>query len=209
MGDIYIGDNNNIAREAEKIYIGDSSGIASEIQKIYVGDENGIAREVYSAAPPLGNALPRAWIKAYQNSITEEDFSPSDPRIMGGSFIKDIQYTVVNGERRYTKIKVGYTFSRDWCSYMQSIGYSGTWGVRYKVKPVSTSQTYHAKVYYGGTQANTDINDNSYLNYDDYRFTYSSVPTEQYVEVTPYSGDYFVIPSGGSIELYIDTPAGT
>ena len=205
MGNIYIG-SNGIARKVNKIYAGVSS-VARQVKKIYVGDANGIAREVYSSAPPLAEAYPRAWIYAYQNSISEQAFSPSDPRIMGGSLIKDIQYTVVNGERRYTKIRVGYTFSGDWCEYMQSIGYNGEWWIRYTIKPVSTSQMYHAKVYYGGTRVNTDIYDGNYVNGSDYDYHYYTIPREQYVEVTPYSGDYFTIPSGGRIELYIDTVA--
>lgn len=54
MGNLYVGNTNSIAREANKIYVGDSNGIAREVQNIYVGDSNGIARELYSAyIPPI------------------------------------------------------------------------------------------------------------------------------------------------------------
>ena len=206
MGKVYGGNNNGISCDI-KAYLGNPSSIANDI-KVYMGDSNGIAQEIYNPIPPLADASPRAWIKAYQNSITEEVFSPSDPRIMGGSFIKDIQYTVVNGERRYTKIKIGYTFSSAWTNYMASLGYTGVWEIRYTIKPVSTSQTYHGKVYYGGTYVDTDIHDGSYINGSDNGYRYYSIPGTEYVEITPYSGDYFTIPSGGYIELYIDTVAG-
>lgn len=52
MGDIYIGDNNGIARKVNSIYVGDANGIARKVQNIYVGDANGIARKVYSAFDP-------------------------------------------------------------------------------------------------------------------------------------------------------------
>ncbi len=53
MGDIYVGDNNGIARKVKNIYIGDANGIARKVQNIYIGDANGIARKVYSATPPF------------------------------------------------------------------------------------------------------------------------------------------------------------
>lgn len=46
---VYIGDSNNIARNANKIYIGDSNNIARKVIKGYIGDSNNIARQFFDS----------------------------------------------------------------------------------------------------------------------------------------------------------------
>ena len=59
MGNIYTGDNNNLARKMSNLYVGDANGIARKAQNIYIGDANGIARKVYSAFDPVNPSFSR------------------------------------------------------------------------------------------------------------------------------------------------------
>ena len=206
MGKVYGGNNNGISCDI-KAYLGNSSSVANDI-KVYMGDSNGIAQEIYNPIPPFAVVVPRAWGYAYQNSIDESDFLPDDPRKMGGTFIKDYQYTVVNGERRYTKIRMGFTISYAWTDYMRSQGFTGNWQVVYHIKSTNTYQSFHGRVYYGGVNVDVDFDDNNPIVGSDDSYHYYTIPSEFWVEVTPVSGtSYFTIPSGGYIDLLIDVRA--
>lgn len=66
MGNIYVGDANNIARKVKRIYVGDANGIARKVLKGYVGDANGVAKMFYMAFDPTLPDYPGRWL-SYPN----------------------------------------------------------------------------------------------------------------------------------------------
>lgn len=75
MGNIYVGDANNIARKVKGIYVGDANGIARKVLKGYVGDANGVAQEFYSSGiSPIRGSFSHSYVVPQNKSTTTIDW---------------------------------------------------------------------------------------------------------------------------------------
>ena len=125
MGNIYIGDSNNLARKLSNIYVGDANGIARKVQNIYIGDANGIARKVYTAIPPYTPPVKRSTISGSGSYSGTGNYGElyGDPACWCYFSAAEVQAAVAHG---YTRIKT-YVEGYDSSGVMSALWRSTTW----------------------------------------------------------------------------------